>query len=263
MPTTYKLFDKNGNGKITDRTMVIISYPWQIEVYNALLKGNNPKKAENILSKLEKGEDSIWHMPLPNVINDQNATSWEGFGLTGAVQNKAEQGGNSIANKSGKPGNIIRSITSKATKIANKAVSVSGKAINPNSFLTFRENEPRSISLTYIFTPKDEEQMKIITNGFIALKKDMSPGKGTVLLDSPHIFTLRFGKKDSFLNTSLSFGLCVLTSMKVSYGADGNMAMFIQKNGDLAPKQTSLTLSFSEYSPKSSTEWMNTLTGVQ
>jgi len=257
----FKMFDKNGDGIITNRTVVLKSFKWSMSLYKELLKGT-PSKKDGIKGELGTATQT-WHLPLPNVINDNSSVGWEGFGLTGAAQGMADKAGAAGAGMTDKNGNStgvakatgkIAALVKGMSGVATKIASVQGEAVNPNSYLTFRENEPRSISLMFSFMPKNEEEANIITEGIIAIKNAMSPGFGRIFLSSPDIFSLTFGEDSSFLNNNINFSACVLTSAKVSYGVDGSMAMFITEDG-LTPKMSTLSLTFSEYAPKDKSDW--------
>lgn len=252
----FKMFNKDSKMAIHNRTVTLKSFKWSMRLYKELLSGK-PSSKDGIKSELGEATNT-WHLPLPNMINDQSSVGWEGFGLTGAAQAMAEKGGaaaSGMQGKTGKSASTIVNLVGTLSKVVTKIASVQGEAINPNAYLTFRENEPRKLALLFTFMPKNEDEANAITEGIIAIKNAMSPGFGRVLLSSPDIFSITFGDADSnFINSSINFSACVLTSAKISYGVDGNMAMFQTETG-LTPKMTTLALSFAEYAPKDKQDW--------
>lgn len=264
---TIKLFKRDGDTNVEDRTIRLTSYLFDISVLGATLKSTSTSREQDIKKSLSVerqtdgrkvgGISNIYHLPLPSTINDSTSTSWDNTGLTAIAQGFAEKGVNTIGDKGGEVGQFVQKSANKITNLMQKGGAAFGKALNPNSYLAFKGHEPRHISLTFIFSPQTFEEAKTIQEGLISLKRDMSPNKDSVLLlGAPNIFSLKFGKDNSFLNSMISFELCVLTDMKINYGSDGNMAMYIDTdNGSLHPKQSTVTLSFAEYTSKSVSEW--------
>lgn len=258
----YKMFSRQGSTPPVERTVTISSFKYTAKVLDTVFNGTTAERIEAI-KNATGGVTNTWHFPLPNTINDNNSVAWEGTGLTSIAEKGVTKGADAVSSSS-ELGKTATKSASLITKLIKKGGQAEGKVMNPNSYISFKGSAPRDIVLTFSFTPNDLDEAKEIQRGLIAVKRDMSPNRDSVIvLGAPHVFSLQFGSKNSFLNTMISFELCVLKDLKINFGTDGNLAMFVGSDGQLYPKQTTVTMTFSEFTPKTVKEWYKKLQSIK
>lgn len=124
-----------------------------------------------------------------------------------------------------------------------------GYALNPQIQLIFKQVDFRSFTLSFIFTPKSQQEADTINKIVATFKRHFAPrfqqGKSTsnesMFLIPPSTFELKFkiGQKE---NTYIpKYGECVLENMSVNYTPNG---FAVYSTG--VPVQTHLSLSFKE-----------------
>ena len=136
-----------------------------------------------------------------------------------------------------------------AGKLQDVLLKGQGYALNPQIQFIFKQVDPRSFSLSFIFTPKSQQEADTVNKIIATFKRHFAPrfqqGKSTsnesMFLIPPSTFELKFkiGQKE---NTYIpKYGECVLESMSVNYTPNG---FAVYSTG--VPVQTHLSLSFTE-----------------
>ena len=124
-----------------------------------------------------------------------------------------------------------------------------GYALNPQIQFIFKHVDFRSFSLSFIFTPKSQQEADTVNKIIATFKRHFAPrfqqGKSTsnesMFLIPPSTFELKFkiGQEE---NTYIpKYGECVLENMSVNYTPNG---FAVYSTG--VPVQTQLSLSFKE-----------------
>jgi len=124
-----------------------------------------------------------------------------------------------------------------------------GKVMNNNLELLFSGPNLRSFAYSYKFTPREDEEAKMIRKIIRFFKKNMAPKRskaGAIFLKSPNVFRLKYMFKDGgqhpFLN---KIKLCALRSFDVQYTPDGSYMTY--DDGSMTSYQVSLN--FGELNP--------------
>jgi hypothetical protein len=136
-----------------------------------------------------------------------------------------------------------------AGKLQDVLLKGQGYALNPQIQFIFKQVDFRSFSLSFIFTPKSQQEADTVNKIIATFKRHFAPrfqqGKSTsnesMFLIPPSTFELKFkiGQKE---NTYIpKYGECVLDSMSVNYTPNG---FAVYSTG--VPVQTHLSLSFTE-----------------
>ena len=134
-------------------------------------------------------------------------------------------------------------------KLQDVLLKGQGYALNPQIQFIFKQVDFRSFSLSFIFTPKSQQEADTVNKIIATFKRHFAPrfqqGKSTsnesMFLIPPSTFELKFkiGQKE---NTYIpKYGECVLNSMSVNYTPNG---FAVYSTG--VPVQTHLSLSFTE-----------------
>ena len=143
-----------------------------------------------------------------------------------------------------------------ATYFAGQAIGkndlmarTTGKVMNNNLELLFTGPNLRSFAYSYKFTPREDEEAKMIRKIIRFFKKNMAPKRskaGAIFLKSPNVFRLKYMFKDGgqhpFLN---KIKLCALRSFDVQYTPDGSYMTY--DDGSMTSYQVSLN--FGELNP--------------
>jgi hypothetical protein len=136
-----------------------------------------------------------------------------------------------------------------AGKLQQVLLKGQGYALNPQVQFIFNQVDFRSFSLSFIFTPKSQQEADTVNKIIATFKRHFAPkfqqGKSTsnesMFLIPPSTFELKFkiGQKE---NTYIpKYGECVLENMSVNYTPNG---FAVYSTG--VPVQTQLSLSFKE-----------------
>lgn len=135
-----------------------------------------------------------------------------------------------------------------------------GSAVNPNAQLLFKSPSLRSFNLNWKLTPRSKEEAKIVKSIIRFFKINMLPyipeGAGSVLLQSPNVFLLRYERADGNYNKSLPKPkLCALVQMQANHTPDGvGWAAY----DDSHPVTSTLSMNFMELSPLLANDYSST-----
>ena len=217
-------------------------------------------------------------LPIPGGISDTNAVSWgqdkldpaqaalanlalagiEGAdpmgGMIGELEGLVETAGKS--NKEIKDA-IAKTVAGQASGAGAQLLTrTTGKIMNPNMELLFKDPSLRPFNFTWKLSPRSQDEAKTVVQIINLFKKAMAPRKspGSLFLLSPHTFILEYyhrGQPHLFLN---KFKECALTSFTTSYTPDGNYATF----EDGVMTSYSITAAFQELEPIFANDYSNT-----
>ena len=133
-----------------------------------------------------------------------------------------------------------------------------GQVINPNMELLFNGPRLRTFNFNFTFTPREEDEAKIIRKIIRAFKRNMAPQRSTsnLFLLSPRVFKLKYiynnrakedddgdGSQHPYMDT---FKTCALTAFNVDYTPGGSYATY-RDGGSMT--QYKVTMSFNELNP--------------
>ena len=131
---------------------------------------------------------------------------------------------------------------------ANIFTRATGKVINPNLELLFRGPQLRTFNYNYRFTPRDDDEARVIRSIIRHFKKNMAVKKSNsgLFLQTPNVFELKYiyssGGQHPFLNTIKK---CALTNFNVDYTPDGSYMTY--RDGSMT--SYSVSMQFSELTP--------------
>ena len=242
--------------------------------------------AASSLKTTQLAPDGIILLPMPSNIEDSNSVSYDGDtlnGLSKAGINAVQSLIKSDYTKGGDVGSFIKSIGTKAysagvqavkdlgsdnlrdlalTAVAAEAVNIfganvsidqilarsSGKILNPNMELLFKNVTLRTFKFSFKMVARDQNesvQIKAIIRSF---KKNMAAKtvkESNLFLDTPNIFELQY-KKGNLAHPFLhKFKQCVLSDMSVNYTGENVYATY----NDGTPITIILNLTFKEIVP--------------
>ena len=232
----------------------------------------------------QKNAKAIYYitLPIPQDLNDSNVVTWgddsmnifqiaavdAAAGLLGNTKESFENAkaildagiGKSIGAELGQ--DTGRAIT---RAIAGEAIDKLGANIRPNSVLgrstgmilnsnlelLFSGVTLRTFPFSINFSPRNEDESKMVISiikalkSSMAAKKNASQGQGGIFLRAPDVFQLRYlhnGKDHPFLNRIKD---CALTAMSVNYTNSGTYATY----DDGTPVSIRMNLTFKELNP--------------
>lgn len=155
---------------------------------------------------------------------------------------------------------VISKVTNTPVNPGDLLTRSTGAAVNPNAQLLFKSPSLRSFDLTWKLTPRSSKEATIIKNIIRFFKINMLPyipeGQGSVLLQSPNVFVLRYEKSNGTYNKSLPKPkLCALVQMQANHTPDGvGWAAY----NDSHPVTSTLSMTFMELSPLLANDYSST-----
>ena len=229
-------------------------------------------------------------LPMQPNITESNSTSWNedqmnaiegamGTMASGLIESLAAAGLGNLGDAGGKIAGTFKNIAdqidavmtdNEATKagiiahFAGQAIGKNimgrqtGQVINPNMELLFNGPRLRTFNFNFTFTPREEDEAKIIRKIIRAFKRNMAPQRSTsnLFLLSPRVFKLKYiynnrakedddgdGSQHPYMDT---FKTCALTAFNVDYTPGGSYATY-RDGGSMT--QYKVTMSFNELSP--------------
>lgn len=213
-------------------------------------------------------------LPIPGGISDSNAVNWQNddinelqkfgaqvaqeFMSTGSAESSLAKGASDVtaATKSGDLETAVKGFFGQAVTGANIGGRAYGVAFNNNTELIFTSPSLRTFSFRFLFSPRSEEEAKMIMKIIRAFKQSMAVkrSKTSLLLKAPRTFAISYttsqnGKlvQHPYLNR---FKECALTSCNVDYTPDGSYMTYWSKNADgRSMTSYTLTLQFQELVP--------------
>lgn len=161
-------------------------------------------------------------LPIPIKIDDNFVLSWSEVSLTNTILGMAGAAGKGLQAAAGFGGIAL------------------GQALNPLMFLQFQRPEYKQYSLSWLLTPRNQDESVRIRKIIKTCQWAAAPENNLLLFGYPYIALIKMHPDDLFKN--VIFKPCVITSVQTSYVAGPNPAF--HKNG--APAVISLTLNLME-----------------
>ena len=235
------------------------------------------RDADQRMKASEKGLGSVF-LPMQPGLMDQSSVDWQQGRMNALEAMMANVSGSAVAKASdglleagkgamdalGEGMETLKGIDSdavaayfaqQATGVQNLMSRTGGKVMNPNLELLFSGPALRTFAYTYKFTPREEEEAKMIRKIVRFFKKHMAAKRekgAEMFLKSPDVFRLKYIFKDGgqhpFLN---KIKLCSLQSLDVQYTADGSYMTY--DDGSMTSYQVSMQ--FGELNPIYNTDF--------
>ena len=127
-----------------------------------------------------------------------------------------------------------------------------GQILNNNLELLFQGVNLRTFPYSITFSPRDQDEARIVKDIIRRLKTSMAPKAGEfdgtaggIFIQSPDVFQLKFLKDDVDHPFLHSFKLCALTGMSVNYTNAGTYSTY----EDGTPVNIRMSLTFKELNP--------------
>jgi hypothetical protein len=141
-------------------------------------------------------------------------------------------------------------VGAEAGTFAKFASAQQRQVVNPMSLHLFKEVKRREFNFSYIFLPRNREEVKTCHEIIGLLKFFSHParaeGSGR-FLDYPAEFQIKFLTADGLQNGYLPYiHKCALTGVKVKYGEETTFTTFETDGFGAAPTKITMELSFSE-----------------
>jgi hypothetical protein len=130
----------------------------------------------------------------------------------------------------------------------NLVARTTGTVLNNNLELLFNGPKLRSFRYSYRFTPREEDESKMIRKIIRFFKREMSTEKvaNGLFLASPNVFKLEYISRDNNPNEFLNkIKFCALTDMSVNYTPDGSYMTY--QDGSMTSYE--VEFQFSELEP--------------
>ena len=192
-------------------------------------------------------------LPLPKKINDAQTLSWAevssletAVGLASKVAGVAGGlaglaiGRNPISALVGAYG-ASSVVNTAAQAAANPAVSaVSGYAINPFQFMTFKQPNYKEFSFTWSLAPNNPQESRTLQNIITQFKQRSLPTNQGLYLEYPDILSIRMFPENGL---GMRFKNCAILSVQVDYTGAGTPSFFRDTQ---APTVVNLTLMLKE-----------------
>lgn len=214
-------------------------------------------------------------LPIPGGISDSNTVNWQNdtinelqkmagkaaqeFMTTGSAEKSLTKSAADVdaANKSGELETAVQGYFGKiATQGSDFQGRAYGVALNNNTELLFTGPGLRTFSFRFLFSPRNENEAKMVMKIIRAFKQSMSVkrSKTSLLLKTPRTFAISYVTSENgklvqhpYLN---SFKECALTSCSVDYTPDGNYMTYWSVNADgRSMTSYALSLQFQELVP--------------
>lgn len=163
-------------------------------------------------------------LPIPLKVDDNFVLSWSEVSLTNTILGMVGAAGKGLQAAAGLGG------------------IYAGKALNPLMFLQFQRPEYKQFSLSWLLTPRNEDESKRIRRIIKRTQKAAAPGTSNrgILLTYPEIALIKMYPSNLFEN--MVFKPCVITSVQTSYV--GGPTPAFHKDG--APAIISFTINLME-----------------
>ena len=127
-----------------------------------------------------------------------------------------------------------------------------GQILNNNLELLFQGVNLRTFPYSITFSPRDQDEARVVKDIIRRLKTSMAPKAGEfdgtaggIFIQSPDVFQLKFLKDDVDHPFLHSFKLCALTGMSVNYTNAGTYSTY----EDGTPVNIRMSLTFKELNP--------------
>ena len=125
---------------------------------------------------------------------------------------------------------------------------ITGKATNPNTEMVFKSVPMRSFDFVFEFAPKNKKELENMRKILEVFKYHMHPAidpysNDFIVPDEFQITYMYLEHRNQYIPR---ISRCVLTSMDIQHGDDGNFSTFAGDELGAAPIYTKLSLKFSE-----------------
>ena len=258
--------DTKGNVSVTKVTG-INRLPTKNENFNKAGSTYDGEKA------LKKNARYIW-LPIPQQVSDSISVGYSedtlnplqavGMSLSADLIKNPLDGAKKVMDILKNIGGLeLRDSTTSAltTALAGNALNQLGANVNPQSLITrssgqilqsnlellFNNVTLRSFPFTFDFTPRDEDEAKMVKKIIRTIKKATVPKRGNgVFINSPDLFQFQYvaggERQHPFLNR---FKVGVIENVSVDYTASGTYATY----SDRTPVHIRMSLAFKEINP--------------
>lgn len=163
-------------------------------------------------------------LPIPKKLNDIQTVVWEsvsitqaGAGLIAAAGQRVLPGLTALGQAIGGPLEII----------GGAVPGTGGLSVNPHLFMLFKQPAFKEYTLSWTFTPKNEQESLTLANIINQFKYNMLPAKaglgGDILLNYPNIAIIKMYPDDFF---TFKFKPCAIKSVNVDYTGAGQPSFF-------------------------------------
>ena len=139
-----------------------------------------------------------------------------------------------------------------------------GQILNNNLELLFQGVNLRTFPYSITFSPRSEDEARIVKDIIRRLKTSMAPKAGEfdgtaggIFIQSPDVFQLKFLKDDVDHPFLHAFKLCALTGMSVNYTNAGTYTSY----EDGTPVNIRMSLTFKELNPIYHEDYMQVAAG--
>ena len=139
-----------------------------------------------------------------------------------------------------------------------------GQILNNNLELLFQGVNLRTFPYSITFSPRDQDEARIVKDIIRRLKTSMAPKAGEfdgtaggIFIQSPDVFQLKFLKDDVDHPFLHAFKLCALTGMSVNYTNAGTYTSY----EDGTPVNIRMSLTFKELNPIYHEDYMQVAAG--
>ena len=125
---------------------------------------------------------------------------------------------------------------------------LTGKATNPNTEMVFKSVPMRSFDFVFEFAPKNKKELENMQKILYIFKYHMHPaidsyGNDFIVPDEFQITYMYLEHRNQYIPR---VSRCVLTSLDIQHGDDGNFSTFVGDETGAAPVYTKMSLKFSE-----------------
>jgi hypothetical protein len=193
-------------------------------------------------------------LPLPKKINDNQTLSWTEIssletavglaqkvaGAVGGLAGFAAGRNNPLSGVVGAYG-ASSVVATAASAAASPAVgAITGYAINPFQFMTFKQPNYKEFSFTWSFAPNNPQESRTLQKIITQFKQRSLPTNQGLYLEYPDILSIRMFPEDGL---GMRFKNCAIISVQVDYTGAGAPSFFRDTQ---APTVVNLSLMLKE-----------------
>lgn len=282
MPNDPSQFAKNSTNKLLQNPdkFTVFTFPTDIGKYFIKFSFKSYKR-DIALVTVKEDPTLVVVLPIPTSLNDNFSVSYNDAKLgsiTGALVEGAIRGAQQAAAGGG---GVVKQVAGAAVgaikegydqfipmgysavrqKITNETLGANidkatGIVPNPHLAAIFQDIGLREHSFTFRFSPKNQNESKILKELIRNIKIRMLPGTNNgdsqtgMIFTFPDIVDISFGPEDEI---PYKFQTCVMTSFGANYAPNGTPAFF--KDG--SPTDIELSMSFKEVRVLTRESFMN------
>jgi hypothetical protein len=174
-------------------------------------------------------------LPIPLKVNETFVLNWSETPYLEAAKG-------AVTSLAGLFGQTFGGIVGGALNLGQALVAnpFTGVAVNPLLFLQFQRPEFKEYSLSWVMTPRNEQESRIIRDIVLECKRAAAPTNLGLFMGYPKIALIKMWPDNLF--DSIKFKPCVITSVQANYTAAPTPSF--HKNG--APTVVTLVLNLKE-----------------